>query len=597
MDEKKEDVASNSSAGKDGSVPSTSQGEPPSPSENASLNTGDKEELETNKNKEENDGGNKKPAQSLLNKMDEDQLSLISKQDDTSEYSKADGDVTYIDPDEYIEKVGQCGLYQIRTQIIFMFFMIPIASQILIMYFVGHNPPWRCKEGSKTCKFNGTVGTFDHHFFARCKMERSEWEYTTSKEYSIVTQFDLVCARGGLALIANSVIFIGWSIGGLTLPYAADLVGRKWTFFPTTFVIFLSVIVSAAIENMPVFIICRFLVGFCLGGCHVSIFVLASEITGPAYRAISGTMVWVFFTGGLLLVTLEAYLLQNWKLLQLVSVVPYIFVFFLWSCVPESIRWYVAKGKTELAENLLKKIAIVNRKPEPTDKLREEKEIQSSENFLALFYPCPLLTNSLILVFGWFTCGVTYYTVSLASEDLSGDLYRDFALVSVMGLPANVVVVTCCDKIGRKKTTIAHFFIAAVAVFGIALVPLEGSHAAAKAARVALGMTGRYACTVAFNSLFIWSAELHATVIRTQACGFFIVTSRIGASLAPLIAYELKFVHPALPFVLMGGLNVVAAISAFKLNETVGKPLVETMQEMLKNLGVDPEPEDELPKQ
>ena len=94
-----------------------------------------------------------------------------------------------LDVDQYIEKTGECGRFQIRTQVIFIFFMLPLTCQVLIMYFAGQNPAWKCKKESQTCHYSEEISRDDGTLFhERCKMNRSDWEYTTSTEYSLVTQ-------------------------------------------------------------------------------------------------------------------------------------------------------------------------------------------------------------------------------------------------------------------------------------------------------------------------------------------------------------------------------------------------------------------------
>ena len=56
--------------------------------------------------------------------------------------------------------------------------------------------------------------------------------------------------------------------------------------------------------------------------------------------------------------------------------------------------------------------------------------------------------------------------------------------------------------------------------------------------------------------------------------GFVGVASRIGAVSAPFVV-ELKRIHPTLPFGLMGGLAVIAALLCLILPETRGVPTAE----------------------
>ena len=55
------------------------------------------------------------------------------------------------------------------------------------------------------------------------------------------------------------------------------------------------------------------------------------------------------------------------------------------------------------------------------------------------------LTQVILFIFR-IVSGITYYGISLASADLSGDLFRDFALISFMEVPANFAVIYFCDR-------------------------------------------------------------------------------------------------------------------------------------------------------
>jgi len=56
-----------------------------------------------------------------------------------------------------------------------------------------------------------------------------------------------------------------------------------------------------------------------------------------------------------------------------------------------------------------------------------------------------------------------------------------------------------------------------------------------------------------------------------------VVVSRFGAASAPWVAQYLADVHEVLPFTVMGGFAVIAAVVMFKLKETKGIPTAETI--------------------
>jgi len=60
--------------------------------------------------------------------------------------------------------------------------------------------------------------------------------------------------------------------------------------------------------------------------------------------------------------------------------------------------------------------------------------------------------------------------------------------------------------------------------------------------------------------------------------GLLTVVSRLGAASAPWVAQYLADVHEILPFTVMGGLAVIAAVVMFKLRETNGVPTAEILE-------------------
>ena len=87
---------------------------------------------------------------------------------------------------------------------------------------------------------------------------------------------------------------------------------------------------TALAKTLWFFIMARFLTGFFLSGFAVTIYVIASEITSLSYRSISSVFLWNYFSAGLMILGLKAYMLQNWRNLQLATTLPYLIVFALY---------------------------------------------------------------------------------------------------------------------------------------------------------------------------------------------------------------------------------------------------------------------------
>lgn len=90
--------------------------------------------------------------------------------------------------DDILPFIGELGKYQIGLVFLMALMILVAGFPVLIMFFAGQNPPWKCVSNSTVCSLNGTFKSGDRDYKARCKMPRSEWEFTKPREYSIVTQ-------------------------------------------------------------------------------------------------------------------------------------------------------------------------------------------------------------------------------------------------------------------------------------------------------------------------------------------------------------------------------------------------------------------------
>ena len=124
----------------------------------------------------------------------------------------------------------------------------------------------------------------------------------------------------------------GTLCGALILGALADKYGRRkiWYISFTGLVIF--GFASSFAPTYKIYTLLRFLTGFWIGGEILSAFVLATELIGPSYRGFAGTMAQCFFTTGLLILPIVAYLVRDWRTLSVLLSLPFcVFIlFFRW---------------------------------------------------------------------------------------------------------------------------------------------------------------------------------------------------------------------------------------------------------------------------
>ena len=223
----------------------------------------------------------------------------------------------YLDVDDFLEEVGQFGLYQKLITFIYCLIIFAPVYQTLVMAFVGSNPTWRCSDtglASGTCNITEEIGEDRPFYAARCNMNRTDWEFATDRKFSIITEFDLVCSMTPVYLFCNAAVYLGWAIGAILLGWISDRNGRKTVLFPSYAGCLIVGFVSGFSPNIWMFLVARLIIGFFLAGIVLNLFVLAAELVGSKYRAFAGTSIWFFFTFSLALCGLQAYFIRDWRL-------------------------------------------------------------------------------------------------------------------------------------------------------------------------------------------------------------------------------------------------------------------------------------------
>ena len=156
---------------------------------------------------------------------------------------------------EVIPTFGVFGRFQQLLMSCLYIMIIPSTFSTLIMYFAALSPPWKCASNSSVCLGNGTF-TSDNK--DRCAMQRSDWEFTEPRDYSIVTQFDVYCDKEWVIYLTTSILFIGWIFGAVVLGWVSDNYGRKFVLFPSYFMIIFAGFITAFSPNLTFLVICRF---------------------------------------------------------------------------------------------------------------------------------------------------------------------------------------------------------------------------------------------------------------------------------------------------------------------------------------------------
>ncbi|KAK3740890.1 hypothetical protein QZH41_013408 [Actinostola sp. cb2023] len=488
--------------------------------------------------------------------------------------------MTGLTVDEVLAKIGSLGFYQIRLIIILSFAgWVNLGFQIMIMTFIGAEPPWQCAANSSACTLKGEMGTSHKNYSVRCSLNRSDWEFTTPFT-SVVTEFDLVCDNTFLASVSSSVLFASWLFTSLASGVLSDKIGRKPVFFVFIILAPLFGLLSAFPRVFWLFTVFRLLVGVGVGGSGMPKFVLATEFVGVKHRHIAGNCLWYAWTLSLLSLAGIAYLIRDWRTLTIVLSVPGIIFVGAWWFVPESARYLILKGKINEAEQVLRHIAKVNKKEYPTEPLHDPTQDgeQKLGDIRDLFRTKKMIHRTLVSWYSWFVNALVYYGVSFSSPSLGGNMYLNFFLTSVVELPANWFAIFCLGKFGRKKTLVVGLVMSALASIGAVLITMHdpGNHKGYTAGVITMAMAAKFFVFMSFDAIYVYSAELFPTVVRNVGMGSSTAAGRIGSFSAPYVV-NLNRIHPLLPYGIMASQAFLAGMVCLTLSETKDKPTEETM--------------------
>ena len=473
------------------------------------------------------------------------------------------------------------GTFQILLTVIMCLLHGPAIMSLWLTNFIAVKSPRRCAINSTICLSNQTYN--DDQI---CPMNRTEWEYVASPESTITVFFDTQCSGMWTAYLATSSLFIGWAIGSAFISYIADRHGRKYVVFPSLLVTILFGFLSIFSPNIYVFIILRFIIGFFISGNVHLLLLFVGEFVDSKVRPTVINVIFVTEVIWVSLLCLAAYLINDWKVLAMVTTLPFFVGFLFYKFVPETLHWLQAHDRFESFKEVLEKISYWNKVNIPNnfdfEAIERYDERASKSNILDVFCTWDLFWQSLRLCCAWFTTTILYYGISMSAENFTGSFYRDFFIIIALEVPAAPFAAYLCERLGRKKTAWGSTFVASVCCITVVFIPEDGT---IRFIRLALGVVGKFSITITYNTLFIWTMELYGTEIRGSAVGVCNIASKIGGASAPWIAKGLTYYSKMTSFLVMGILGVIGGCLAITLSETKGRELKTVSEYNRNNVG------------
>jgi len=487
--------------------------------------------------------------------------------------------------DNVFEKGGPFTKYQILIQISTTFLCLVTSYNNVLSLFTGDSPSWKCRADSNKpfCNkyMNETIGVDDSRFADRCSLNRTDWTFTTDREYSFVTEYDLVCTNTWIAAVVTSMYYVGGAIGCSVSGIASDKFGRKPIILISLVVTSLSLVMSRWVGTMWQLGVLNVIGGAGTYGSFMSSNVYQAEFIPPKYRAISTNILLTGFTFSFFLVDLIAFYVREWRIFSLYVALPSLVSIVTFALLPESPRWLIVKGREEEAEEIIHKITNIN--PILSQHREEEASGDGSEyySFLHLFNNLRVLKVTVSIGLIWFMMTIIWYTIALETGSLGGDMYQAFALSNISDVLSYILAVILCSYFGRKKCIMFNFLLTGLLLLILVIVRVSSS-TSNYTVNIILTSLARLAINTAAGGIFVWTNEIFPTVLRSRGYFFCALCDRLSVITVPFITRLLQEINPVMPYVISTVLSLCGFLAGFMLPETLNQPTRETYEDFFR---------------
>jgi MFS family permease len=138
-------------------------------------------------------------------------------------------------------------------------------------------------------------------------------------------QWHLICGDAYKVSVVQSVFMFGVLIGAFLFGFLSDKYGRFWTLTYAVVGLTIMSFLSSFSYNLEIYFVLRFLTGFHCGGAILVSFVLMTELIGSSKRAMCGMLLQMSFAIGIVIFSILAYMIREWKTLSAVTAASGIF--------------------------------------------------------------------------------------------------------------------------------------------------------------------------------------------------------------------------------------------------------------------------------
>ena len=256
--------------------------------------------------------------------------------------------------------------------------------------------------------------------------------------------------------------------------------------------------------------------------------------------------------------------------------------FFLIGYVFESPRFLLTNlGKADEAIIILNKISEINSSGVTIGELKQEnanKRITS--NFFTFCKSKTIIFNITICSIIWFNIILGYYGMIFIMPSLFSNVYIEGIVMGVAETLANITTAYFVNVVGRKRCAIISFSISGISFIAIFMLQKLNNSSIDSLVLISSGVA-RFAISAQFFMIYIYTAELFPTYVRSMAFGVCNLIGRLGGICSSNLFEICKYLSLN-PSFLLGSLLCFSGFLSMFLQETLGRPLEEVIPEDLE---------------
>ena len=492
--------------------------------------------------------------------------------------------------DEHIEKLighaGGAGRYQIIILIIGFFVWSSMSLHNTSVAILETVPDVKHMKDGKLKEEK-----FDYDFCE--ERDRGEpYEYSEEIGFSWVMDMEIECDKAKVGLIGSFVNF-GLTTGSLLFSIMTKYLTYRDLIIYFTFEYVFFVFLTTVVDSFEFRLFCLFCLGIGNGMANMSTMTLVTESVISTRRSFFGSVINAGYSFCPIMYTPLYVILGKWKyIFWLQNIIGITTAVMNLIILENSPRVFFSKNKTEEAIEVLKRIASFNGKLEEFEEKIQDKEFdpilrneqEGVEKDLTVEmkpqygYSALLKYKSVrykFLIFTFMFMSTTFLTqaVVINVKSMEGNTYVILVSLYVVEVIAGI----CCGflinvpALGRKKSLIG-FYLGITLGFILTLI-FADSAIGCWLAMVLI----RFCITGVYTTFYIYFMENYPTPLRSLGFGLNSTFGNLAGIISPLIIEFINKYLLYLVFAILSGINI---FFTFFLKETVGKPMLETIEEL-----------------